>query len=173
MRPPGPRRAASREQPGAQGPPVESASVAVTLAEPGALGAVAPARLPAGPAARRSRLGRARCGCSGRRLAASPPKTATAIPPPLMRTLITPGAGTTKQDPARLGEQTADRAADAAVTDRPEQKTRPTPPAAFKRRGRDQARVLRARPVSPPEVRWGKEMRSPLWDRMDSLWTGQ
>ncbi len=40
---PGPRGAASRKQPGVQGPPVESASVAVTLAEPGArVGAVAP-----------------------------------------------------------------------------------------------------------------------------------
>ena len=90
-----------------------------------------------------------------------------------MQTLITPGAGTTKQEPARLDEQTASQPADAALTDRPEPKTRPALPAAFKRRGRDQARILRARPVSPPEVRWGKEMRSPLWDCMDSLWTGQ
>ena len=69
-----------------------------------------------------------------------------------MRTLITPGAGTTKQDPARLDEQTADRTADAALTDRPEPKTRPAPPAAFKRRGRDQAQVPRACSISHSDI---------------------
>ena len=28
-------------------------------------------------------------------------------------------------------------------------------------------------PVSPPEVRWDKEMRLPPWGLMGSLWAGQ
>ena len=70
-----------------------------------------------------------------------------------------------------LGEQVSGQPVDILVTDLPEWEIRSKLLTTFERRVRDQARLLRSRPVSPPEVRWDKEITLPASDDQEAFYT--
>ena len=70
---------------------------------------------------------------------------------------------------AKLGEQVSGQPVDVLVTDLPEWEIRSKLLTTFERRVRDQARLLRSRPISPPEVRWDKEITLPTSDDQQAL----
>ena len=61
---------------------------------------------------------------------------------------------------AELGKQVSGQPVAVLVTDLPEWEIRSKLLTTFERRVRDQARLLRSRPISPPEVRWDKEAQT-------------
>ena len=69
----------------------------------------------------------------------------------------------------RLGEQISGQPVDVLVTDLPEWRVRSGLLTTFERRVRDQARLLRSGPISPPEVRWDKEITLPASDDQEAL----
>ena len=70
-----------------------------------------------------------------------------------------------------LGEHISGQPVDVLVTDLPEWEIRSKLLTTFERRVRDQARLLRSRPVSPPEVRWDKEITLPASDDQEAFYT--
>ena len=72
---------------------------------------------------------------------------------------------------AELGEQVSGQPVDVMVTDLPEWRVRSKLLTTFERRVRDQARLLRSRPISPPEVRWDKEITLPSSDDQEAFYT--
>ena len=75
-----------------------------------------------------------------------------------------------QRDLAELGEQVCRWPVDVLVTDLPRWRTRSGLLTTFERRVRDQARLLRTRPVSPPEVDWDKEIQLPTSDDQEALY---
>ena len=71
---------------------------------------------------------------------------------------------------AKLGEQVSGQPVDVLVTDLPEWEIRSKLLTTFERRVRDQARLLRSRPISPPEVRWDKEITLPTSDDQEAFY---
>ena len=69
----------------------------------------------------------------------------------------------------KLGEHISGQPVDVLVTDLPEWEIRSKLLTTFERRVRDQARLLRSRPISPPEVRWDKEITLPISDDQEAL----
>ena len=76
-----------------------------------------------------------------------------------------------KRELTELGEHVSGRPVDVLVTDLPEWEIRSKLLTTFERRVRDQARLLRSRPISPPEVRWDKEITLPASDDQEALFT--
>ena len=72
---------------------------------------------------------------------------------------------------AKLGEHVSGQPVDVLVTDLPEWEIRSKLLTTFERRVRDQARLLRSRPISPPEVRWDKEITLPSSDDQEAFHT--
>ena len=70
---------------------------------------------------------------------------------------------------AELGKQVSGQPVDVLVTDLPEWEIRSKLLTTFERRVRDQARLLRSRPISPPEVRWDKEITLPSSDDQEAF----
>ena len=70
---------------------------------------------------------------------------------------------------AKSGEQVCGQPVDVMVTDLPEWRIRSKLLTTFERRVRDQARLLRARPISPPQVKWDKEIQLPASDDQEAL----
>ena len=71
---------------------------------------------------------------------------------------------------AELGERVCGWPVDVLVTDLPEWELRSRLLTTFERRVRDQARLLRIRPISPPEAKWDKEIRLPASDDQEALY---
>ena len=70
-----------------------------------------------------------------------------------------------------LGKQVSGQPVAVLVTDLPEWEIRSKLLTTFERRVRDQARLLRSRPISPPEVRWDKEITLPSSDDQEAFYT--
>ena len=71
----------------------------------------------------------------------------------------------------KLGEHISGQPVDVLVTDLPEWEIRSKLLTTFERRVRDQARLLHSRPISPPEVRWDKEITLPASDDQEAFHT--
>ena len=76
-----------------------------------------------------------------------------------------------KHELTKLGEHISGQPVDVLVTDLPEWEIRSKLLTTFERRVRDQARLLRSRPISPPEVRWDKEITLPASDDQEAFYT--
>ena len=76
-----------------------------------------------------------------------------------------------KRELTKLGEHISGQPVDLLVTDLPEWRVRSKLLTTFERRVRDQARLLRSSPISPPEVRWDKEITLPASDDQEALHT--
>ena len=76
-----------------------------------------------------------------------------------------------KRELTKLGEHISGQPVDVLVTDLPEWRVRSKLLTTFERRVRDQARLLRSGPISPPEVRWDKEITLPASDDQEAFYT--
>ena len=76
-----------------------------------------------------------------------------------------------KRELTKLGEHVSGQPVDLLVTDLPEWRVRSKLLTTFERRVRDQARLLRSSPISPPEVRWDKEITLPASDDQEAFYT--